>query len=122
MLDCILPQVAKLSRTLHTEQLDLLMIFSLVNATLHTLDDSLLPSANWVLELLDDREQLEEATGIIATLADTTTFQDQVTKPFIAHLKENISSRFSSNVISAMSIFDPRKAPKADSRTPDLST
>ena len=123
MLDCILPQVAKLSRTLHTEQLDLLMIFSLVNATLHTLDDSLLPSANWVLELLHDHEQLEEATGIIVTLADTTTFQEQVTKPFIAHLKENISSRFSSssNVISAMSIFDPRKAPKVDSRVPDLS-
>ena len=99
------------------------MISSLVNATLHTIDDSLLPSANWVLELIDDHEQLEEATGIIVTLADTTTFQDQVTKPFIAHLKENISSRFSSSndVISAMSIFDPRKAPKADSRPPDLS-
>ena len=109
-----------LSRTLQTEQLDLLIISSLVNATLHTLDDSLLLSANWVLELLDDHEQLEEATGIIVTLADTTTFQEQVTEPFIAHLKENITSRFSSldDVISAMSIIDPRKAPKADSQTP----
>ena len=60
LLDYILPQVAKLSRTLQTEQLDLSMISSLVNATLHTLDDSALPSANWVLELLDDREQLED--------------------------------------------------------------
>ena len=58
MLDYILPHVAKLSRTLQTEQLDLLMISSLVNATLHTLDDSVLPSANCVLQLLDDREQL----------------------------------------------------------------
>ena len=41
---------------------------SLVNATLHTL----LPSANWVLELLDDHEQLEKATRIIVTLADIT--------------------------------------------------
>ena len=92
------------------------MISSLVNATLHTLDDSLLPSANWALKLPDDREQLEEATGIIVTLADITTFQEQVTKPFITHLNENISSHFSSsnNVISAMSIFNPRKAPKAD--------
>ena len=56
MLDYILLQVAKLSRTLQTKQLDLSMISNLVNATLHTLDDSLLPSANWVLELLDDRE------------------------------------------------------------------
>ena len=46
MLNYILPQVAKLSRTLQTEQLDLSMISSLVNATLHTLDDSVLPSAN----------------------------------------------------------------------------
>jgi len=67
MLDYILPQVAKLSRTLQTEQLDLSMIPSLVNATLHTLDDSVLPSANWVLELLDDCEQLEEAAGITQT-------------------------------------------------------
>ena len=121
MLDYILPQVAKLSRTLQTEQLDLSMISSLVNATLHTLDDSVFPSANWVFELLDDLEQLEEATGIIVTLADITTFQEQVTKPFIAHLKENISSCFSSSndVVSAMSIFDPRKAPKADSQTPE---
>ena len=46
MLDYILPQVAKLSRKLQTEKLDLSMISSLVNAILHTLDDSLLPSAN----------------------------------------------------------------------------
>ena len=76
-----------------------------------------------MLELLDDREQLEEATGIIVTVEDMMTVQEQVTKPFIAHLKENISSWFSSsnNVISAMSICDPRKPPKADSWTPDLS-
>ena len=90
ILDYILPQVAKVSGTLQTEQIDLSMISSLVNATLHSLDDSLLPSANWVLELLDDLEQLEEATGIIVTLADIATFQEQVTKPFIAYLKENI--------------------------------
>ena len=99
-----------MSRTLQTEQLDLSMIS----------DDSTLPSANSVLELLDDHELLEEATGIIVTLADTITLQEQVTKPFIAYAKENISSHFfsSNNVVSAMSIFDSRKAPKADSQTP----
>jgi len=98
------------------------MISSLVNATLRTLDESVLPSANWVLELLDDCKQLEETAGIIVTLSEITSFQEQATKPFIALLKENISSRFSSSsdVVSAMSIFDPRKAPKADS--PDLPT
>ena len=95
------------------------MISSLVDATLHTLDDTVLPSANWVLELLDKREHLEEAAGIKVTLADVhvITFQEQAAKPFIAHLKENISSRFtsSSDIVSALSIFDPRKAPKVDS-------
>ena len=49
-----------------------------------------------------------------------TSFQEQAAKPFIAHLKENISSRFtsSSDIVSALSIFNPRKAPKVDS--PDL--
>ena len=48
-----LPQVAKLSKTLQTENLDLSIISSLVDATLHMLDDAVLPAANWVLELLD---------------------------------------------------------------------
>ena len=74
-----------------------------------------------MLELLDDCEHLEETAWIIVTLADITTFQKQSTKPFITHLKEYLSSHFSSlsDVISAMSIFDPRKTPKAD--PPDLS-
>ena len=93
------------------------MISSLVSATLHTLDDTVLPSANWVLELLDKREHLKEAARIKVTWADIITFQEQVAKPFIAHLKENISSRFtsSSDIVSALSIFDPRKAPKVHS-------
>ena len=120
MLDYVLPQVAKLSRTLETEHLDLSVISSLVDATLHTLDDTVLSSDNWVLEVLDKHEHLEEAAGIKVTLADIITFQEQAAKPLIAHLKENISNRFtsSSDIVSALSIFDPRKAPKVDS--PDL--
>ena len=73
-----------------------------------------------MLELLDKREHLEEAAGMKVTQADIITFQEQAAKPFIAHLKENISSRFtsSSDIVSALSIFDPRKAPKVHS--PDL--
>jgi hypothetical protein len=46
MLDYILPHVSKLSRTLQTEHLDLSVISSLVDATLYTLDDTVLPSGN----------------------------------------------------------------------------
>ena len=49
LLDYILPQMAKLSRALQIKHLDLSLISSLVDATLNSLDDAILPSANWVL-------------------------------------------------------------------------
>ena len=58
-LDFVLPQVAKLSKCLQTEKLDLTAISGLVDSTLLTLDDALLPAANWVLELLDARDELQ---------------------------------------------------------------
>ena len=54
LLDYILPQVAKLSRALQTKHLDLSLISSLV-------DDAVLPSENWVLQLQDAREELKAA-------------------------------------------------------------
>ena len=116
LLDYVLPQVAKLSKTLQTEKLDLTIISSLVDATLHTLDDAMLAAASWVLELLDEMDDLKEATGIIITMEDITNFQERVAKPFVSDLKSNISSRFTSqDIVSSMSIFDPRKIPNADS-------
>ena len=53
LLDYVLPQVAKLSKTLQSEKLDLTVISSLVEASLYSLDDALSPAANWVLELQD---------------------------------------------------------------------
>ena len=67
LLDYNLPQVAKLSRTLQTKHLDLSLISSLVAAILNSLDDAILPSANWVLQLQDAREELKAATGIEVT-------------------------------------------------------
>lgn len=51
MLDCVLPLVAKLSRTVQTNNLDLSAIACIVDSTLHTctLDDAIQPAANWVL-------------------------------------------------------------------------
>ena len=59
LLDYILPQVAKLSRALQTKHLELSLIFSLatlVDATLNSLDDAILPLANWILQLQDASE------------------------------------------------------------------
>lgn len=113
LLDYVLPQVAKLSKTLQTENLDLSIISSLVDATLNTLDDAVLPAAHWVLELLDAHENLEEATGTEVSMEVISSFQENVAKPFISDLKENISSRFASSgqVVPALSIFNPKKLP-----------
>ncbi len=64
LLDLVLPLVFKLSKCLQTEKLDLSITSSLVHATLHTIDEALLPAANWVIELMDAREEIERATGV----------------------------------------------------------
>ena len=51
LLDYILPEVSKLSKSLQTEKLDLSIISSLVDATLHTLEDVLQPATKWVPDL-----------------------------------------------------------------------
>ena len=104
LLDYILPQVAKLSHALHTKHLDLSLIPSLVDATLNSLDDAILHSANWVLQLQDAREELKEGTGIEVTHLDICSFQERVAKPFIILIKDNISSRFRSSSKAVISL------------------
>ena len=121
LLDIILPQVAKLIRALQTKHLDLSLISRLVDATLNSLDDAILPSVNWVLQLQDAREELKAATGIEVTHLDICSFQERVGKPFIRLIKDNISSQFrstSKDVLSAFSIFDAKKVPSISTRVP----
>ena len=114
LLDYALPQVAKLSRALQAERIDLTAITPLVDATLNTLDVTL-PAANWVLELMDAKDEIEEATDIKIATESITTFQERVAKPFVTMLKANISSRFvSQDIVSSFSIFDPPAADSSD--------
>ena len=55
----ILPQTAKLSKTLQAVHLDLSAISALVDSTLHMLNASTDPTANWILKLFDDQEELD---------------------------------------------------------------
>ena len=120
LLDFLLPLVIKLSKCLQTEKLDLSIISSLVHATLHTIDEALLPAANWVVELMDAREEIERTTGVKVTSANIASFQERVAKHFITDLKNNIVCRFTSqDVVSSFSIFDPEKMPPLG--TTDLS-
>ena len=82
MLNYVLPQVAKLSRTLQTENLDLSVIACMVDTTLHTLDDAIQPAANWVLELLEKPNSFKEL-GITLTSEDIADFLDRTVKPFV---------------------------------------
>ena len=70
-----------------------------------------------MLELLDDADDMKDSTKVTITADKIFFFQNTVGKPFVADLKANITSRFSSStaVVSALSIFDPRKVPKPDS-------
>ena len=112
LLDYILPEVSKLRKSLQTEKLDLSIISSLVDATLHTLEDVLQPAAKWVLDLQEVKEEMDITVGINFNSDDVASFQSRVTEPFYTKLKENIVKRFvSQDVVSCFSIFDPKKTP-----------
>ena len=93
LLDFVLPLVNKLSKCLQTEKLDLSITSSLVHATLHTTDETLLSAANWVLKLMDAQEEINRDTGVKVTLANIASFQERVAKHFITDLKNNIVCR-----------------------------
>ena len=105
--------MAKLSHALQSKHLDLSLISTPVDATLNSLDDVILPSENWVLQLQDAKGELKEATGIEVTHLDICSFQERVSKPFIRLIKENISSWFRSSSKDRLSIFsiNPKKVP-----------
>ena len=79
----VLPQLAKLGKALQTEKLDLSVVSSVIEATIQSIDDAVLPAANWVLELLEYCDDLQTTTEIMLTQQDITSFQDDVGKPFL---------------------------------------
>jgi len=89
---------------------------SFVEVTLHSIDDAQTPAVNWVLALRDMEKSLEETISVKITEDNIKSFQDNVGIPFVSTLKANISSCFGSqDVVSAFSIFDPKKTLKLDS-------
>ena len=109
-------QVAKLSKSLQTKQIDLSMVSALVNAVLLALDDVITPAAYWVLKLLDSKDDLQQATVEIVSADKIHTFQETVGTTYVAFLKGKISSRFGTcDIVSALAIFDPRNIPSTDS-------
>ena len=99
-----------MSKSLQTEKLDLSIISSVVDATLHILEDVLQPAAKWVLDLQEVKEEMDITVGINFNSDDVASFQSQVTEPFYNKLKENIANRFvSQDVVACFSILIPRR-------------
>ena len=111
LLDYTLPQVAKLSCALQTKHLDLSLISSLVDATLNSLDDAILPSANCVLQLQDAREELKAATGIEVTHLDGSFSRKSGKACYQTHQTYPAGLDPPHKMLSAFSIFDPKKVP-----------
>ena len=105
LLDEVLPQTAKLSKSLQAVQLDLSAIPSLVHNTLHALDAATVPTTNWILQLHDVCEELAR-TEVDISVTAALEFAEKVGKPFISKLKANISNRFSSHDVVHSSIFN----------------
>ena len=62
------------------------------------------PAANWILELVGVKEDLEQITG--EETENIASFQETVAMPLMFHLKENLSSRIESHdILSALAIF-----------------
>ena len=107
--------MVKLSHALQIKHLDLSLIYSQVGATLNSLDDAILPSANLFLQLQDARKELKAATGIEITHLDICSIQERMGKPFNRLIKKitypaGLDPQ-PKDVLSAFSIFDPKKVP-----------
>ncbi len=87
-----------MSKSLQSEEFDLTLVSSLVVATVHTMDDVLHPAANWVLDLQEVKEEMNNEAGINFNIGDVQSFQSHVTEPFYTRLKENIQNRFTSRL------------------------
>ena len=72
-----------LCKTLQTEKLEITTISGLVDSVLHSLDDAVLPSANWVLGLIDLKGEIEEATGLKFSTTDIANFLSKEGGTFI---------------------------------------
>ena len=73
------------------------MISSLLDATLHSIDDAVLSSSSWLLELLEAAQDLETAIEEQIPQEDISTFQVKIGQCFIHQLRDNITSRFTSS-------------------------
>jgi len=62
-------------------KLKITIVSSLVEATLHSIDDALIPAANWVLALQDMEKSSGETTSVKITVDDIKTMSEYLLVP-----------------------------------------
>ena len=89
-----------------SEKLDLTIISSLVDATLHTLDDALQPAANRMLKLQEVKGEMETTIGIMSTThCRYHAFQRRVAKPLHTSLKDTFKTSSILKMLCHLSAF-----------------
>jgi len=79
---------------------------------LHTLNDALLPAANWILELQDIKDQMKSSLNLSYSYKDIMKFRNEIARPFYCLLKD-ILYKIVLALETSFSIFDPKLDPKS---------
>ena len=113
MLSDVLHTVAKLQGSLQSESIDLARVES-TTKRLKEIKEDVSSSTSWFkdhLMVFSDTAQLG-SKGIIVTEIEKSTFLQKVYRPYIQSVINHINARMESNdLISSMSVFDPRHLP-----------
>ena len=109
----VLPHLAKLSRTLQSSSLDFSILQPVVESCITNVEKQTQSPGKHFSELDDLLASLNEAGHSINVEGNVKErFDEQVRKPYLAKLIENMNERFQAiGVVSAFSIFNPSELP-----------
>ena len=109
----VLPHLAKLSRTLQSSSLDFSILQPVVESCITNVEKQTQSPGKHFSELDDLLASLNEAGHSINVEGNVKErFDEQVRKPYLAKLIENMNKRFQAiGVVSAFSIFNPSELP-----------
>ena len=113
----VLPFLSKLSRTLQSSSLDFSILQPVVDSCISNIVKQANSPGKYFTELDEVIATLNEAGHSVSVLGNIKEqFDEQVRKPYLCKLAENMKDRFQSiDIISAFSIFNPSELPSTES-------
>ena len=80
------------------------MISFLVDASVTSIDDAITPAANWILELLDNKNDIQQTTGETINTSKLLRFLETVATPFVniqsKHFKKVRSTKYCVSIVN----------------------